>query len=161
MIDSGKRAALGTLVVVLTLLGAAVVPAPPGPQITVYKNPSCGCCKKWVQHLEAAGFRVTVRDTSNLAPVLARSGVPQKLAACHTAFVEGYVVEGHVPADVILRLVKERPEIAGVAVPGMPAGSPGMESTTPTRYSILTFDRNGATSVYGVRRAGVPETAPE
>ena len=161
MIDPAKGTALGTLALGLALLGAAVAPPPPGPQITVYKNPSCGCCKKWVQHLEAAGLRVTVHDTSDLSAVRARSGVPPRLTACHTAFVEGYVVEGHVPADVILRLVKERPGIAGVAVPGMPAGSPGMESQAPTRYYILTFDRNGATSVYGVRHAGGPETAPE
>ena len=131
--------------------GFAVAARAPGPEVTVYKSPSCGCCKKWVEHLQTAGFRVTVHDTSTLAGVMAQYGVPRKLTACHTAVVDGYVVEGHVPADVIQRLLKERPEIAGVAVPGMPAGAPGMESDTPARYYILTFDKTGTTSVYGAR----------
>jgi hypothetical protein len=131
--------------------GLAVAAPSPGPEVVVYKSASCGCCKKWVEHLQAAGFRVTVHDTSNLAGVMERYGVPRKLNACHTAVVDGYVVEGHVPADVIRRLLKERPGIAGVAVPGMPAGSPGMESELAARYYILTFDKNGATSVYGAR----------
>jgi hypothetical protein len=144
----------GVLVLAATVAGvgglAMAAPAP-GPEIVVYKSPSCGCCKKWVDHLQSAGFRVTVHDTSSLAGVMERYGVPHKLTACHTAVVDGYVVEGHVPADVILRLLKERPGIAGVAVPGMPAGAPGMESETPARYYILTFDKAGTTSVYGSR----------
>ena len=131
--------------------GLAIATPAPEPEVVVYKSPSCGCCKKWVEHLQAAGFRVTVHDTSSLAGVMERYGVPRKLTACHTAVVDGYVVEGHVPADVIRRLLKERPEIAGVGVAGMPAGSPGMESETPARYYILTFDKNGTTSVYGAR----------
>jgi len=144
----------GALVLAATVAGVgglAIAAPSPGPEIAVYKNASCGCCKKWVEHLQAAGFRVTVHDTSNLAGVMERYGVPRKLTACHTAVVDGYVIEGHVPADVIQRLLKERPGIAGVAVPGMPAGSPGMESETPARFYILTFDKNGTTSVYGVR----------
>ena len=144
----------GALVLAATVasVGGLAIAAPsPGPEISVYKNASCGCCKKWVEHLQAAGFRVTVHDTSSLAGVMERYGVPRKLTACHTAVVDGYVVEGHVPADVIRRLLKERPEIAGVGVAGMPAGSPGMESETPARYYILTFDKNGTTSVYGAR----------
>lgn len=144
----------GALVLAATVAGVgglAIAAPSPGPEISVYKNASCGCCKKWVEHLQAAGFRVTVHDTSNLAGVMERYGVPRKLTACHTAVVDGYVIEGHVPADVIRRLLKERPGIAGVAVPGMPAGSPGMESETPARFYILTFDKNGTTSVYGAR----------
>jgi len=144
----------GALVLAATVAGVgglAIAAPSPGPEIAVYKNASCGCCKKWVEHLQAAGFRVTVHDTSNLAGVMERYGVPRKLTACHTAVVDGYVIEGHVPADVIQRLLKERPGIAGVAVPGMPAGSPGMESETPARFYILTFDKNGTTSVYGAR----------
>jgi len=144
----------GALVLAATVAGVgglAIAAPSPGPEISVYKNASCGCCKKWVEHLQAAGFRVTVRDTSTLAGVMERYGVPRKLTACHTAVVDGYVIEGHVPADVIQRLLKERPGIAGVAVPGMPAGSPGMESETPARFYILTFDKNGTTSVYGAR----------
>ena len=133
-------------------VGRFAVPRPaPGPEVVVYKSPSCGCCKKWVEHVQATGFRVTVHDTTNLTAVAEHYGVPHKLTACHTAVVDGYVVEGHVPADVIQRLLKERPGIAGVAVAGMPAGSPGMESDTPAKYYILTFDKNGATSVYGSR----------
>jgi len=131
--------------------GLAIAAPAPGPEVVVYKSPSCGCCKKWVEHVQAAGFRVMVHDTSTLTGVMERYGVPHKLTACHTAVVDGYVVEGHVPVDVIQRLLKERPEIAGVAVPGMPAGSPGMESDTPGRYYILTFDKKGTTAVYGAR----------
>lgn len=119
--------------------------------VIVYKRPSCDCCKKWIEHLRTAGFRVTAHDTSDLGGVRARFGVPPKLTSCHTAVVGGYVVEGHVPADVIQRLIKERPDLAGVAVPGMPAGSPGMESEAPTHYRIFTFEKSGATAVYGSR----------
>lgn len=139
---AGMVAAIGGL--------ARATPAA-APEIVVYKSPSCGCCKKWIEHLRAAGFRVTAHDTSDLASVGMRYGVPQKLMSCHTAVVGGYVVEGHVPTDVIQRLLKERPNLAGVAVPGMPAGSPGMESETPTHYRIFTFEKSGATAVYGSR----------
>ena len=128
--------------------GAARAPAPVLP---VYKSPTCGCCSKWVEHVQAAGFRVIVHDTTNVSAVKQRYGVPASLTSCHTAVVEGYVIEGHVPADVIKRLLRERPEIAGVAVPGMPQGSPGMESPTPTRYAIYTFDRTGRTGVFAHR----------
>jgi len=151
MIGGRYWAALGLAATVAGVAGLALAAPSPGPEVVVYKSPTCGCCKKWVEHVQAAGFRVTVHDTSSLAGVMERYGVPRKLTACHTAVVDGYVVEGHVPADVIQRLLKERPEIAGVAVPGMPAGSPGMESDAPARYYILTFDKNGATSVYGAR----------
>ncbi len=151
MIGGRYWAALGLAATVAGVAGLALAAPSPGPEVVVYKSPTCGCCKKWVEHVQAAGFRVTVHDTSSLAGVMERYGVPRKLTACHTAIVDGYVVEGHVPADVIQRLLKERPEIAGVAVPGMPAGAPGMESDTPAKYYILTFDKNGATSVYGSR----------
>ena len=117
-------------------------------EVTVYKNPSCVCCTKWVEHLRANGFDVTVVDASDLAQVKGRYGIPSELAACHTAIVDGYVVEGHVPADVIQRLLKERPAVAGIAVPGMPVGSPGMEGPYREPYDVLTFDRDGATRIY-------------
>jgi len=123
----------------------------PRPAITVYKSATCGCCANWVEHVRAAGFQVVVHDTTNLAAIKQRSGVPKHLTSCHTALVDGYVIEGHVPADVILRLLRERPELAGVAVPGMPAGSPGMDSPTPVRYAIMTFDRAGRTAVFAHR----------
>jgi hypothetical protein len=139
---AGLTAAIGSL--------ARATPAA-APDVVVYKRPGCDCCKKWIEHLRAAGFHVTAHDTSDLAGVRGRYGVPQKLASCHTALVDGYVVEGHVPADVIQHLLKERPTLVGVAVPGMPAGSPGMESETPTHYRIFTFEKSGATAVYGSR----------
>ncbi len=151
MIGPRHWGALALVATVIGVAGLAVAAPSPGPEVVVYKSPSCGCCKKWVEHVQAAGFRVTVHDTSSLAGVMERYGVPRKLTACHTAIVDGYVVEGHVPADVIQRLLKERPGIAGVAVPGMPAGSPGMESDAPAKYYILTFDKNGTTSVFGSR----------
>ncbi len=123
----------------------------PGPVITVYKSATCGCCTKWVEHVRAAGFQVVVHDTTSLSGIKERYGVPKNLTSCHTAVVDGYVIEGHVPADVIARLLRERPELAGVAVPGMPAGSPGMDSPTPARYAILTFDRAGRTAVFAHR----------
>lgn len=134
---------------------AAVAQPEKGPPVrmVVYKTPSCGCCKKWVEHVQAAGFQVEVRDTSDVTPVKNEQGLPQHLASCHTALVDGYVIEGHVPADVIRRLLAERPQVAGIAVPGMPMGSPGMEvpggRTDP--YDIIAFARNGTVSVYETR----------
>jgi len=119
--------------------------------IKVYKDPNCGCCKDWVKHLEANGFKVETMDMPDLSPLKQKYGVKQELQACHTAIVGGYVVEGHVPADVIKKMLKEKPAIAGLAVPGMPQGSPGMESATKERYNVLTFDRAGRTTVYAQR----------
>ncbi|HEX7120078.1 MAG TPA: DUF411 domain-containing protein [Longimicrobiales bacterium] len=121
------------------------------PTITVYKSPTCGCCTKWVEHLREHGFEVVTHDTRNVSEVKATSGVPGELASCHTAIVDGYVVEGHVPADLILRMLKERPEIAGLAVPGMPMGSPGMEGPYAEEYDVVAFRRDGSTEVYASR----------
>lgn len=119
--------------------------------MTVYKNPSCSCCAKWVDHLRAAGFQVTVIDTANLEPIKARSGVTQDLGSCHTATVGGYVIEGHVPADLIQKLLAERPSVRGLAVPGMVVGSPGMEGPNPQHYDVVSFDRAGQTQLYARR----------
>ena len=119
--------------------------------IKVYKDPGCGCCKQWVQHLEQNGFKVEVVDMPDLSAVKAKYGVGRDLQACHTAVVGNYTVEGHVPADLIIRMLKEKPEIAGLAVPGMPMGSPGMEGATKENYDVLTFDRAGHTTVYAQR----------
>ena len=104
-------------------------------------------------HLRQNGFTVTERNEDDLAPVKRRLGVPTALESCHTALVDGYVIEGHVPADVIDRLLRERPKIVGLAVPGMPEGSPGMESpgARPQPYQVLTFDRAGSTTVFATR----------
>jgi hypothetical protein len=117
-------------------------------EIAVYKSPTCGCCSKWVRHLEANGFTVKAYDVQNVNAIKERHGVPEALGACHTAVVGGYVIEGHVPAADIQRLLKERPAVKGLAVPGMPAGSPGMESTDPEKYEVLTFDAAGTTKIY-------------
>lgn len=119
--------------------------------VTVYKSPTCGCCTKWVEHLQQSGFAVEVHDTADVQPVKARYGLPGNLASCHTALVGGYVVEGHVPADVIRRLLRERPQVAGVAIPGMPMGSPGMEGPYKDDYDVVSFTRGGATEVYESR----------
>src|SRR5215813_9274366 len=107
--------------------------------ITVHKDPTCGCCSGWVQHLQNAGFVTKVLDTSDIDAVKKRLGVPDDLAACHTAEVAGYIIEGHVPAAALKRLLAEKPDAAGLAVPGMPIGSPGMEGGTPERYDVVLF----------------------
>lgn len=109
------------------------------PPMTVYRKPSCGCCHKWVDHLTAAGFAVTVKDMANFNAIKAELGVPAELASCHTAEIGGYVIEGHVPAGAIKRLLAERPTGRGLAVPGMPIGSPGMEGGTPEVYDVILF----------------------
>ncbi len=120
-------------------------------EITVNKTPQCGCCKKWVDHLRNNGFEVSVVDMQSVEPIRRQHGVPAALGSCHTALVEGYVVEGHVPADLIQRLVEERPKVKGLAVPGMPMGSPGMEGREKHAFQVLTFDAEGKTSVYADR----------
>jgi hypothetical protein len=121
------------------------------PTIQVYKTASCGCCNGWIEHLEAAGYQVEASDRTDMASVKNQLGVARELGSCHTGVVEGYVIEGHVPADVIARLLTERPAIAGLAVPGMPEGSPGMEGPNPQPYEILAFDAAGNVSVYDRR----------
>lgn len=120
--------------------------------VTVYKDPNCGCCELWVDHLKAAGFAVTVRDTSDMASVKASFGVPEALGSCHTARAGSYTIEGHVPADLIRKLLAEKPVARGLAVPGMPIGSPGMEQgSRKDRYDVLLFDKTGRTKVYASR----------
>jgi hypothetical protein len=131
--------------------GAIAQPSTTLASIKVYKDPNCGCCKEWVKHLEQNGFKVEVVDMPDLSAVKAKYGVTDTLKACHTGVVNGYVVEGHVPADLILKMLKEKPAIAGLAVPGMPMGSPGMEGASKQHYDVLTFDRAGHTSVYAQR----------
>lgn len=120
------------------------------PTATVYRSPSCGCCEKWVEHLEENGFKVKREDANDRTPLKMRHGVPYQLASCHTAVIGDYVVEGHVPADVIRRMLEEKPDIKGIGVPGMPIGSPGMEGPNPESYDIIAFGEDG-TSVYASR----------
>jgi hypothetical protein len=120
-----------------------------GPTVEVFKSPTCGCCANWVKHLEANGFTTKVTDVDDITQVKAKYGVPGRLQSCHTAVVNGYVLEGHVPAADVQRLLKERPSVAGVAVPGMPIGSPGMEQGSLVQpYNVMTFDKQGQTSVF-------------
>jgi len=122
-----------------------------GPVVTVYKSPTCGCCSKWIDHMKAAGFEVRAVDLEDLTETKQAAGVPIRLRTCHTALVDGYVVEGHVPADLVQRLLKERPKVTGVAVPGMPMGSPGMEGPTKEPYDVLLFTKDGKTTVFAKR----------
>ena len=120
------------------------------PQITVYKTPTCGCCHEWVAHLEANGFAVVANDVPSTAPYRERFGVPKELGSCHTGVIDGYALEGHVPASEIKRLLAEKPKARGLAVPGMPVGSPGMETggTLRDAFDVLLFSDDGRRSVY-------------
>lgn len=122
------------------------------PNVDVYKDPTCGCCALWVAHMKARGFVTTVSDVRDIAAVKTKYHVPNQLRSCHTALVGGYVLEGHVPATDVQRLLKERPMIVGLAVPGMPVGSPGMEGPNSRPYDVLTFDAAGKTTVYSTQK---------
>ncbi len=120
------------------------------PEMQVYKTATCGCCGKWVDHLRANGFKVTVTEVSSVAEYRTKLGVPNNLASCHTGVVNGYAVEGHVPAREIKKMLEEKPKAVGLAVPGMPVGSPGMEmGYRVDPYDVLLFDKAGSITVYG------------
>lgn len=116
--------------------------------LVVYKSPTCGCCTAWVDHMKENGFTVEVHDTVDVTPIKQELGMASRLYSCHTAFIGGYAFEGHVPASDVQRLLRERQPVAGLAVPGMPSGSPGMEGPIKQRYDVLAFDRNGRTTVF-------------
>jgi hypothetical protein len=119
------------------------------PQLVVYKNASCGCCGLWVEHMRKAGFTAKVHDVDNMNPIKERVGVPYSMGSCHTAEVGGYFVEGHIPAEQVLRLLKEKPKAKGLTVPAMPIGSPGMEQgATKQPYEVHLVHPDGTTSVY-------------
>jgi hypothetical protein len=123
--------------------------------MTVTKDPSCGCCGAWVEHVRKAGFAVEVIGSAEVNRLKVRLGVPQSLASCHTAEIGGYVIEGHVPADAIKRLLTEKPRAKGLAVPGMPVGSPGMEveGVEPDTYEVVLFGPSGQTTFARYRGA--------
>ena len=140
------------------MMGACAQSAEPGlPTITVHKSPTCVCCKVWAQHLRNAGFAVEVKNSQNLSPVKQRLGVPATMGSCHTAEVGGYFVEGHVPIEDIKRMLRDRPDAKGIAVPRMPVGSPGMEvpSGEVEPYSVFMTMRDGGTRVFA--KHGQPE----
>ncbi len=119
-------------------------------EITVYKSATCDCCNGWIDHLKEAGFEVKAINSDDMIGIKEQYGVSNKLASCHTAIVDGYVLEGHVPADDVKRLLKGKPEIAGLTAPGMPMKSPGMQAKglPPKNYDVLAFDQQGKTSVF-------------
>ena len=123
----------------------------PTDKITVYRARTCGCCGKWIQHLRDAGFKVVDHVVENVENAPGRDRVPENLRSCHTASVGRYVVEGHVPADVVQDLLRRRPDVEGIAVPGMPAGSPGMESPNPEPYEVVAWTKGARTRTFARR----------
>jgi hypothetical protein len=136
------------LTAVILGVSATALGAQSAPAVAVFKSATCGCCAKWVDYVRANGFTPTATNVDDLKAVKSKHNVPAPLHSCHTAIVEGYVIEGHVPVADIKRLLKERPAVVGLAVPGMPAGSPGMEGPPPQKYDVVTFDKQGKTRVY-------------
>ncbi|MBW0147942.1 DUF411 domain-containing protein [Marinobacter arenosus] len=144
-----KKQALGFALTAALGFSTPLLAAGAAQNIHVYKSPTCGCCTDWVKHLEANGFEVEVTETQNLNPVKIDAGLTPALASCHTAFIGDYVIEGHVPADDIHRLIAEAPQAKGLSVPGMPAGSPGMEmGDRKDHFQVLMFNDNGQTRVF-------------
>ncbi len=123
------------------------------PVVTVYKNPTCACCEGWADHLRESGFRVEMKEGEDLMKVKQRLGIAPDLASCHTAEAGGYALEGHVPAELIRQLLAEKPDVRGLAVPGMPAGVPGMPEAGPNRppYQVLAIEHGGGSRVYATR----------
>jgi hypothetical protein len=150
-----RRVLLG--IVALGAGSVAVAAKPQRLEIQVWKDPNCGCCTAWIEHLEKNGFSATIFDTGNNA-VRARLGLPQKFASCHTGLIQGYVIEGHVPAADIRRLIKEKPDAIGVSVPGMPIGTPGMDGADyggqRDPYQVLLIQKNGSSRVFNSYSGG-------
>ena len=149
-----KLGTYSTLGILACALFARVLFAQSQPTMTVQRDPGCGCCLNWVAHLQKAGFKVLVTESPVMDAVKDQKGVPKTVRSCHTGVVDGYVIEGHVPAADIQRLLKERPAVVGLAVPGMPAGSPGMEMSSGQvqPYNVLAFDKSGKTTVFASHR---------
>ena|SRR5688572_10210008 len=141
---------LATLGVPASAQRPAAASQRPAATVQVYKSPTCGCCANWVKHLQQHGFATQVTDTENVADIKMQHGVPARARSCHTAIVNGYVLEGHVPATDVQRLLKERPAVVGLAVPGMPIGSPGMEvpGQPAQKYDVMAFDKQGQLRVF-------------
>ena len=142
-----KQTLIGALL--LSATASLAWAAPDQRIVDIYKSPTCGCCSKWVDHLKANGFQVRAHDTQNVEAHKARLGVPAGYGSCHTAQVGGYLVEGHVPAKEIKRLLKEKPRARGLVVPAMPMGSPGMETGgRKDAYDVFLVNRDGSTQTY-------------
>jgi len=148
--NTHRRSLLGLLA---TLPFIAPLSARAATRVQVYKSPTCGCCAAWVDHLRAAGFAVDVTETNDTRSVVQRLGMPDHLAGCHSAVVDGYVLEGHVPAAEVKRLLATKPQAIGLAVPGMPVGSPGMEQgARKDAYQVVLVDRKGGESIFASYR---------
>ena len=144
-----RRTILAAAAALSTLAALPARAAASWPAIDVFKTASCGCCKLWVEHLKAAGFDVRVTDVDDTAPARKRLGMPDAFGSCHTGTVGGYVLEGHVPAADVKRLLAAKPKAIGLAVPGMPVGSPGMEvGSRRDPYDVLLIDRSGRSTVF-------------
>jgi hypothetical protein len=160
MMIRSTAAAVASAVVLIAGVSVAVVSSQSGkstagkPSLAVYKSPTCGCCAKWNEHMTAAGYTVNSSDRTDMNAIKDEHRIPSALRSCHTALVAGYVVEGHVPADVVAKLLAEKPAgVVGIAVPGMPAGSPGMESPDGFKapYQVLAFTKDGQSRVYATK----------
>lgn len=138
---------IAILLAAFTLGGVSLYASAAEP-VDVYKSPSCGCCSKWIDHLKSAGFDVKAYNVMDVPATRKRLGMPEHLGSCHTAKVGGYLVEGHVPASDIQRLLKEKPKAIGLAAPGMPLGSPGMESPRAAPYNTLLVKADGSTEIF-------------
>ena len=150
-----RRMAQSAAALALTLSVPAYAqqkPATATPQLTVYKSPTCGCCANWVEYMKENGFTASVTNLPDVSPIKAKHHVPARLVSCHTTLVGGYVIEGHVPVEDVRRLLKEKPAIVGLAAPGMPAGSPGMDMPGAPAYDVIAFDKSGATKVFATHK---------
>lgn len=149
-----RRAWLGAAAggAALFLVGGVLLRREGGAQgtITVYRDPSCGCCGNWVDRMRQQGFDADVREVADVARIKREHGVPERLYSCHTSIAGDFVFEGHVPPDLVIQVLRDQPAIAGLAVPGMPPSSPGME-TGPGTYEVISFSRDGKTAVFAVR----------
>ncbi|UCV22328.1 DUF411 domain-containing protein [Ferribacterium limneticum] len=136
-----------SLIIALSLF-AGINLAQAAERVEVFKSPYCGCCEKWVEHMRKAGFDVVTKDVNDVPAARKAAGMPERFGSCHTAKVGGYVVEGHVPAADVQRLLKEKPKAVGLAAPGMPQGSPGMETNHPQAYDTLLVQADGSSKVF-------------
>ena len=142
---------LGSLVGAIGVLALVLTQQTVAADVVVYKSPTCGCCGKWVEHMENSGFIVDVEDMRDVAPIKRELGVPRRMQSCHTAKVGDYFVEGHVPADLVKQLLADKPDIKGLTVPGMPMGSPGMEGPRKDPYNVIAIEKDGRARVYARR----------
>mgnify|MGYP005811876003 CR=1 FL=1 len=152
------KSRIAAFLAAVLLMPAAVMPVAraaetaPLPVMKVWKTPTCGCCGKWVRHMENAGFRVEVTDLDSVDAIRAENGIPVRYSSCHTATVGGYAIEGHVPASDVRRLLAEKPDAIGIAAPGMPAGSPGMDVPSSPPYDVVQINKDGSATVFATHK---------